>query len=277
MLTTSLDGLWVLQVLAGIEAIAPELGLRPHLPSSETRDMVCGLPIAAELRRAGVLTAHWDVDEVVREWLTVLAQRDVALLMRVNSPALTGPPRQVLLARFDRWWVALEKCGEVVRISGMGCARGEQTAARLISAQLDRFCGRMPPVALRPVTLDVDEILEQVSDGESLRCYLFRRKLDFEQVNALMQASDRQRSAQASLVAVQWGVSGAPCRTHIAPGAVTIIDTPEGRLLSEQTVRDGRNWMMLRPGSSDAIDRAVRKMLRCLPADEEWFSHRKAL
>ncbi|HOB50942.1 MAG TPA: ESX secretion-associated protein EspG, partial [Mycobacterium sp.] len=35
MLTTSIDGLWVLQVLTGIEVVAPELGLRPHLPSIE--------------------------------------------------------------------------------------------------------------------------------------------------------------------------------------------------------------------------------------------------
>ena len=36
MLTTTIDGLWVLQILAGIEVLAPELGLRPILPSFET-------------------------------------------------------------------------------------------------------------------------------------------------------------------------------------------------------------------------------------------------
>jgi hypothetical protein len=35
MLTMTIDGLWVLQVLTGIEVVAPELGLRPHFPSVE--------------------------------------------------------------------------------------------------------------------------------------------------------------------------------------------------------------------------------------------------
>ena len=39
MLTTTLDGLWVLQVLSGIEVLAPELGLRPILPSLETAQL----------------------------------------------------------------------------------------------------------------------------------------------------------------------------------------------------------------------------------------------
>ena len=38
MLTTTVDGLWVLQVLSGIEVMAPELGLRPHLPSVESAE-----------------------------------------------------------------------------------------------------------------------------------------------------------------------------------------------------------------------------------------------
>ena len=44
VLTTTLDGLWVLQVLSGIESLAPELGLRPVLPSAEPRGVRAGPP-----------------------------------------------------------------------------------------------------------------------------------------------------------------------------------------------------------------------------------------
>ena len=52
VLTTTLDGLWVLQVLSGIESLAPELGLRPVLPSAEPRESALAHPIAAELQAA---------------------------------------------------------------------------------------------------------------------------------------------------------------------------------------------------------------------------------
>ena len=72
MLTTTIDGLWVLQILAGIEVVAPELGLRPILPSFETAHKALAHPIAAELRAAGVIDEAGTVDSVVVEWLTVL-------------------------------------------------------------------------------------------------------------------------------------------------------------------------------------------------------------
>ena len=49
MLTTTIDGLWVLQVLTGIEVLAPEMGLRPILPSVETPHDGAG---ASDSRRA---------------------------------------------------------------------------------------------------------------------------------------------------------------------------------------------------------------------------------
>ena len=86
MLTTTIDGLWVLQVLTGIEVLAPELGLRPILPSVETPQMALAHPIAAELRDVGVIDEAGQVDATVREWLTVLARRDVALMIHVSTP-----------------------------------------------------------------------------------------------------------------------------------------------------------------------------------------------
>jgi hypothetical protein len=277
MLTTTVDGLWVLQVLSGIEVLAPELGLRPHLPSVETHRMALAHPIAAELRAAGVITDSGEVDGPVLEWLTVLSRRDVALLVYAQTPANETEPERVLLARFAQWWVALERTGSAVRIGGVGTATSESSAGMLINSQIDRLCGEMKPASLRPVTLDVAELLRAVRDQASLRAFLLDKRLDGDQITALTLAADTQRSAQASVVAIQSGVANGPARSHIDRGAVTIIDTPQGRLLSEHVSRGGMSWMIVSPGSSGNIANAVQKMVRRLPAEDEWYSHRKVV
>ena len=45
---------------------------------------------------------------------------------------------------------------------------------------------------------------------------------------------------QASLVAIQSGVTNGPDRRQIGSGTVTIIDTPRGRLASEHVTREGK-------------------------------------
>lgn len=273
MLTTTVDGLWVLQVLTGIEVLAPELGLRPHLPSVETDRMALTHPVADELRAAGVIDEGRAVDGPVLEWLTVLSRRDTALLLFARTPNDDGEPTLVLLARFAQWWVALERSGVLVRLGGMGTATTEGSAGALVNAQIERLCGSMPAASLRPVTLDVAELLAQVRDSASLRMFLTDRRLDAEQVNLLTLASDTDRSAQASVVAIESGVG----RSHIDSGAVTLIDTRQGRLVVEHVTRGGKAWLIVSPGTAANIASAVQKMLRRLPAHDQWHSHRKVV
>jgi hypothetical protein len=277
MLTTTLDGLWVLQVLSGIEVVAPELGLRPHLPSIETRQMALAHPVADELRAAGVITDAGAVDEAVLQWLTVLSRRDVALLVYAQTPVQGIEPERVLLARFAQWWVVLERNGILVRLTGVGTATSEESAGVLINAQIVRLCGEMKAASLRPVTLDVPELLAAVHDQVSLRSFLLDQRFDGDQVTMLTLAADTERSAQASVVAIQSGMPSGPARSHIDQGAVTIIDTPQGRLVSEHVTRGGKSWMIISPGSAANIATAVLKMVRRLPAEDEWFSHRKVV
>lgn len=279
MLTTTLDGLWALQVLSGIEVLAPELGLRPHLPSVESAQMALTHPVARDLRAAGVIDGNGTVDTTVLEWLTVLSRRDVAVLMHVQTPATTDQdqPERILLARFAQWWVSLERCGTQVRLSGAGTATDEHAAGLLISAQIDRLCGQLPPAQLKPVTVAVDELLSAVTDPASLRRYFVDQGLDGEQIAMLTLAADRDASAQASAVAVQSGAGDGPARSHIAAGTVTIIDTPNGRLLSEHINRGEKVWMIVGPGSTGSVASALRTMLRNLPAQQQWHSHRKVV
>lgn len=277
MLTTTIDGLWALQVLTGTEVVAPELGLRPHLPSVENADTALAHPIAGELHLAGVIDERGTVDPVVREWLTVLARRDVALLVCAEPNGGRGQFRRALLARFARWWVVLERCDGMVRLSAAGTAGSERSANLVIGVQIGRLLGPWQPAAIRPATLGVDALLAGVVDRESLRTFLIRQQLDRGQMAALLDAATLEGSAHASIVAIQSGSDGFPGRPHLAAGTVTVIDAPAGRLVAEHVRRDDGMWMIVGPGTDHAITTAVQKMLHRLPAEGDWHSYRKAV
>jgi len=165
----------------------------------------------------------------------------------------------------------------LVRLSGVGTAADQFTASRLLNAQVERFCGALGPAPVCPVTLDVSALLAQVHDRNSLRSCLAEQRCDADQIEILTVATDVTRSAQASLVALQSGVDGRPGRVHVESGTVTVIDTPSGRLVTEHVDQAGRTWMIVSPGTPRNIAAAIQKMLRRLPANEEWHSFRKVV
>jgi hypothetical protein len=278
VLTTTVDGLWVLQILAGIETVAPEIGLRPILPSVETPQLALAHPIAAELREAGVIDEAGTVDPVVVEWLTVLARRDVALVIHMRMADGDVMPDRAVLARFAQWWVVIERSQELIRISGAGTSTTESAADNVILGQIERLCGSAEPAQLQPVTVDVDKVMNGVSDRDGIRQQLLRTPLDGHQLQVLMMAADVHRSARAFIVAVQSGVdTGGPIRIHVEQSAVTIADTPEGRLVGEHYLSGGKRWMVIAPGTASSIGAAVNRMVRRLPANQEWFSYRKVV
>jgi hypothetical protein len=277
VLTTTVDGLWALQVLAGIEVVGPELGLRPILPSVETPQMALAHPVAAELRAKGVLDESGNVDTAVVEWLTVLSRRDIALFIAAHAPG-DDPPAGVLLARFAQWWAVIERSEDLIRISGAGTSSAESAGNAVIAAQIERLCGTNTPAQLRPVTLDADEMLACVTSADALRTFLVDRRLDAEQLQLLTMAADPRQSAQAAIVALQSGVAGGrPMRTHIDESTVTIIDTPAGRIVAELVRSGGKRWMIIGPGAPSSIASAVNRMMRRLPANQEWHSYRKVV
>lgn len=265
MLTTTLDGLWALQVLSGIEVLAPELGLRPHLPSVETRQAALAHPVAEELLAAGIIDASGTVDATVLEWLTVLSRRDIALLLHTRG--LSGALTRTLLARFAQWWVSIELSDELITLSGVATTSCEQSAVLAIVTQIDRLCGQMPTSRMRPVSFRTDELLGAVRDEAGLQKFLRHKRFEADQIRTLTLAADPERSRQTSIVAIR--------STHIEPGALTIIDTPEGRLVAEHVSHASTGWMVVTPGSSDALASAVRNLMRRLP--HSWCSHRKAV
>lgn len=94
MLTTTVDGLWVLQAVTGVEQTCPELGLRPLLPRLDTAERALRHPVAAELMAVGALDQAGNADPMVREWLTVLLRRDLGLLVTIGVPG-GEPTREI--------------------------------------------------------------------------------------------------------------------------------------------------------------------------------------
>ncbi|OMC53754.1 secretion protein EspG [Mycobacterium sp. IS-2888] len=277
MLTTTLDGLWALQVLSGIEVLAPELGLRPHLPSVERKHMALQHPVAAELLAAGVIDETGAVDSTVLEWLTVVSRRDIGLIIYFRLPDDDDPPK-VLLARFAQWWVAMERSADIVRLSGAGITSSEGSANAALNAQIERLCGSNTAASLRPVTLDAEAMRAAATSLDELRRFCRKQDLEPDQLHMLELAADPARSAQASIVAIQAGVdTGRPTRTFVDQGGVTIIDTPEGRLVVEQVSAAGKQWTIIAPGTKSHIASAINHMVRRLPADREWYSYRKVV
>ncbi|MGH3635955.1 MAG: ESX secretion-associated protein EspG, partial [Mycobacterium sp.] len=256
----------------------PELGLRPVLPSFETAQMALEHPIVAELRAEGVIDEAGTVDATVVEWLTVLARRDIALLIQVHNPDMGEQSARALLARFAQWWVVMERSEELVRIGGAGTASAEGAANAVLTAQIERLCGTSTPASLRPITLDVDALQSGVTSQETLRKFLTNQELDADQLRLVMLAADPTRSTQSSIVALQAGVeTGRPTRTHVEQSVLTIVDTPEGRLVGEHLSSAGKRWMVVTPGTPSSIADAVNRMMRRLPAEQEWYSYRKVV
>ena len=91
-----------------------------------------------------------------------------------------------------------------------------------------------------------------MTSQETLKKFLASQQMDADQQRMLLAAADPIRSTQSSIVALQSGVeTGRPTRTHVEGTAVTIIDSPEGRLVAEQVPSGGKKWMVIAPGIGD--------------------------
>ena len=276
MLTTTVDGLWVLQAVSGIEQTCPELGLRPLLLRLDTPDRALQHPVAAELITAGALDAAGNADPMIREWLTVLLRRDLGLLLTMGVPG--REPTRASLCRFATWWVVLERHGDRIRLHSAGTASDESAAGELVVGQVERLCGVAEAAPLRPVTLDSQQLLESVRDGPTLREFLLGQRLDVDQLQIVSTAADPTRSAHATIVALQAGAGpDSTARVAIGDSTVTIVDTPAGRVCVADVISGQRRYQVVSPGSRTEIADAMQRLIRHLPAGDEWHTYRRAI
>jgi len=276
VLTTTVDGLWVLQAVTGVEQLCPELGLRPLLPKLETPEFALRHPVVPDLVACGALDEAGNADPMIREWLTVLLRRDLGLLVNIVVPG--RDPTRAAICRFATWWVVLERHGDLVRLYPAGTASDEAAATELVVGQVERLCGVAEAAPLKPVTVDTEELLESVRDAASLRSFLLRQNLDVDQLHIVTMAADPARSAHANIVALQAGVGPeTTARFTIGDSTVAIVDTSAGRVCVEGVISGGRRYQVISPGSRSDIGAAVQRLIRNLPAGEEWYSYRRVV
>ena len=276
MLTTTIDGLWVLQAVTEIEQLCPELGLRPLLPKLETPEYALRHPVVRELMACGALDDTGHADAMIREWMTVLLRRDLGLLLHIRVPG--REPTRAAICRFAAWWVVLERHGDLVRLYPAGAAGDEAGATDLVVGQVERLCGVAEAAPLKPVTVDTEQLQESVRDAAGLKSFLLRQNLDVDQLRLITMAADPARSAYAAIVALQAGAGpDETARLAIGESAVAIVDTAAGRLCVEGVTSGGRRYQLLSPGSRADIGAAVHRLIRNLPAGEEWYSYRRVV
>lgn len=276
MLTTTVDGLWVLQAVTGVEQTCPELGLRPLLPRLDTPERALRHPVVAELKAAGALDEAGNVDPMIREWLTVLLRRDLGLLVTITVPGREAT--RAAICRFASWWVVLERHGDLIRLYPAGTASNESGASDLVVGQVERLCGVAEVAPLKPVTLDTEQLLASVRDAASLRSFLLSQNLDVDQLQIVSMAADPARSAHAAIVGLQAGVGpDEMARIAVGDSTVSIIDTPAGRVCVENVISGQRRYQILSPGSRSDISGAVQRLIRRLPAGEDWYSYRRVV
>jgi len=90
--------------------------------------------------------------------------------------------------------------------------------------------------------------------------------------------ADPARSAHANIVALQAGVGPeTTARFTIGDSTVAIVDTSAGRVCVEGVISGGRRYQVISPGSRSDIGAAVQRLIRNLPAGEEWYSYRRVV
>lgn len=209
-----------------------------------------------------------------------MADRAVA-----TRPGVTGNDRGAgrrtdarAICRFATWWVVLERHGNLVRLYPAGTASDEAGAGELVVGQVERLCGVAEAAPLRPVTVDADELLHAVRDAGTLRSYLLSQRLDVDQLQMVTMAADPTRSAHATLVALQAGVGPEKsARILVGDSTVAIVDTAAGRICVESVTSGQRRYQVLSPGSRSDIGGAVQRLIRRLPAGDEWYSYRRVV
>ncbi len=251
--------------------------MRPLLPRLDTPERALRHPVVAELMAAGALDEAGNADPMIREWLTVLVRRDLGLLVTIGDTwprahtcghlpirhlvGGVGTPRAI-------WCVFILPAPPATRpgpvswwlVRSSGCAAWRR----------QRRCGRSPWIP--------SSCSQSVRDAASLRSFLLSQRLDVDQLQIVTMAADPARSAHAAIVALQAGVGPEEmARLVVGDSTVSIIDTPAGRVCVESVTSGQRRYQVLSPGSRSDIGGAVQRLIRRLPAGEEWYSYRRVV
>ncbi|KPN47689.1 hypothetical protein AN933_24020 [Mycobacterium intracellulare subsp. chimaera] len=278
MLTTSVECVWVLQALVGVEQMPTRLHLKPYIPSAHG-DLIVETtqgrrPVSAtaqyhSLVTAGVIDERGQVDAAVRDWMTVLgrAEREVVLtIRRPDQPATVpaGPTvheRVMVVCRYQRFLAMAARDGEEMVIGGIGESEEPARRIELTCQMLLPALGEHHPADMDGINMPKDVIelaLQGASpspDGvpEALR----RAGLGPWEVEVIGAATRLDRSAMAVVALVD---RCPEARAH--PRVLTIADTDYGRIsFTTTTGADGKEWLSIFPTTPTSLRQDLGRLL----------------
>lgn len=271
-LTTTVNGVWTLQVLLGIETMPYSLRLKPFVPSAHAALMVAStagevhLSQTAEylsLVAAGVIDGRGNVDEAVRDWMTVIGRpdRQVVLAIRRPNDAAADPgagptvrERVMVVCRRQRWLAMIGRDENDMVVDAVGESSDPATQIELICRTVQPALGDAPAADIEGVNLPVDTLNSALTASAphgrtAMASALSRLGLAPQQVDVITAAARLDESAMAVISIVDQGI-----KPVFHPQVVTVADTDFGRISVTTTVgADGRKWISIWPASHAAL------------------------
>lgn len=288
-LTTTPNGIWILQALLGVETMPTALRLRPFIPSVDGDGTVAtaigDVPWSqtAEYQThvaAGVIDQDGRVDDAVRDWMAVVGrpQREVLVVIRQPKP-LDGPvdddedvpvlieERVMSICQRDRWLAMIARSGDEVVLAPLGeAARGDEQIDLICDTILHAFShGQAAQISgfnVPSATFD-SALKENVPKGHQvLAPALARLGLSPDQVAVVSAACHFDQSAMGVVSVIEHGVE-----RYFHPDVVSVIDSECGRItVSHTTGPDGTRWTSVWPTTPDALRADLTKFLNSAKA-----------
>jgi hypothetical protein len=262
-LTTTVGGLWTLQALLGVETMPAVLRIKPFVPSVheslvvETTAGPLALAQTGEylgLVQAGVIDASGRVDDVVRDWMTVLGrpERQVILVIRRPAGEVDGSPtvheRVLVVCRRRRWIAMAARDADEVIIDAVGEADAAAEQVELMCQPLLAALGEAPPAPIEGVNVPAELLASTVQHTgghgrDAVTAALGRLGLQPRQAEVVTAAARLDESAMAVVTVIDHGISH-----HIHPRVLTVADTEYGRVSVTTSISaDGKTWMSVWP------------------------------
>ena len=288
-LTTTPNGIWMLQALLGVEKMPTALRLRPFIPSVDGDGTVAtelgDVPWSQtaeynSLAAAGVIDRDGRVDDAVRDWMAVVGrpQREVLVVIRRPKP-LDGPvpddedapalieERVMSICQRERWLALIARSGDEVVIAPIGEAARNDEQIDLICDTLMHAFSRGEAATISgfnvPSATFESTLKENVPKGRHvLAAALARLGLSPDQVAVLSAACHLDESAMAVVSVIDHGI-----KDHFHPDVISVIDSEFGRItISHTTGPDGTRWTSIWPTSAEGLRQDLAKLLNSAEA-----------
>lgn len=269
-LSTTTEGLWLLQALCGIETLPAALVTRPYIADVGPPTAHPGLDALLD---AGALLAgdRHEVHPQIRGWLETLGAPDIVLGAMIERRSPTGPAQhlRIAIARRAAMTVAATRYAQDVTVENVGTVPN----MRALLARLLPLCGpETKPADFDTIMVPTSDFLDgltQVVRGEHTpKVALSRLGLTAGQQRVITAAADRPLM-EMSLGIIRRDTTG----DRVGIAAVAVTDTSEGRIVTGPVRSDsGDWWTTVTPGTLAAGANALTNLLGTVGLSD-WYGH----